>query len=103
MGADMADQLTEAEKRTVASFLRPRSRGWERAMSYGAYILPSVFFAAYSVWRKDFAAALVAYVVLLVVVLLYLGWVREANEKLRSAVEKYEARTGALKESSEKI
>ena len=72
-------------------------------MSYGAYVLPSVFFAAYGVWRKDFAAALVAYVALLVVVLSYLGWAREANERLRAALEKYEARTEALNEPSDKI
>lgn len=68
-------------------------------MFYGAYLLPSVLFAAYGVWRKDFVAALVAYVVLLVVVLLYIGWVHGASKALRSALEKYEARTGALQES----
>ena len=99
----MATQLSEAEKRAVSSFLRPRSRGWERGMFYGAYVLPSVLFAAYGVWRKDFVAAFVAYVVLLVVVLLYLGWVRDASKTLRSALEKYEARTGALREPGEKI
>lgn len=72
-------------------------------MFYGAYVLPSALFAAYGVWRKDFAAAFVAYVVLLVVVLLYLGWVRDASKTLRSALEKYEARTGALQEPDGKI
>ena len=98
----MANQLTEAEKRTVASILRPRSHGWEIALAYGAYVLPSLLFAAYGVWHKDFAAALVAYVTLLIVVLLYLGWVRKASANLRSALEKYEARTGAMDEPSEK-
>ena len=71
-------------------------------MFYGAYLLPSVLFAAYGVWRKDFVAALVAYVVLLVVVLLYIGWVRGASKTLCSALEKYEARTGALQEPRRK-
>ncbi|MEZ5462833.1 hypothetical protein [Dokdonella sp.] len=94
----MANELTEAEKRTVASILRPRSDGWERALAYGAYVLPSVLFAAYGVWNQDFAAVLVAYVTLLVVVLLYLGWVRDASARLRSALEKYEAMTGASRQ-----
>jgi hypothetical protein len=85
---EMTNQPSEAETRTIASLLRPRSSGLERATIYGAYVLPSAIFASYSIWRRDFVAALVAYVALLMVVLLYLRWAHDASGRLRSAVDK---------------
>lgn len=99
----MAEDLTEAERRAVASYLRHRPGRLDDVMAYGAYLLPSVLFAGYGLWRKDFAAVLVAYAALFIVVFLYLTWTRESSHLLRSALEKYEGRVGALKSDREKI
>ena len=81
----------------VLLYLRPGARTPERRLWYIAYVLPSVLFALYALWHRDFAAALVAYVALLTVALMYLSYSTRHSEHLRSALEKYEAAVGALK------
>jgi hypothetical protein len=93
----MSDFLTPQERHTVLLCLRPSARVPERRIWYTAYILPSVLFALYSVYQRDFVAALVAYIALLIVALMYLSYSTRYSDHLRSALEKYEAQVGALK------
>lgn len=89
----MADsiQLTDDEKRYIAAFLQQRSKTADFVFSYGAYILPSLLFAIYALWKKDFVAALVAYVALLVVALLYLSHAQKSSDTFRTLLEKFDA------------
>jgi hypothetical protein len=70
----------------------------ERSLWYVAYILPSVLFALYALWNQDFVAALVAYLALLVVAVLYLNYSGRYSEHFRSILAKYEEKVGALRE-----
>lgn len=89
----MADsiQLTDDEKRYIAAYLQPRSRAADFVFQYGAYILPSLLFAIYALWNRDFVAALVAYAALLVVALLYLSHAQKSSDTFRSLLEKFDA------------
>jgi lipid-A-disaccharide synthase-like uncharacterized protein len=95
----MSTLLTPEERRLVFLYLKPGARAPERRLWYVAFILPSLLFAIYSLWNRDFVAALVAYVALLAVALMYLSYSSRQSEHLRSALEKYEAAIGALKDS----
>jgi hypothetical protein len=94
----MSTPFSPEERRLIAMYLRPGSRSPERRLWFVAYILPSVLFATYALWNRDFIAALVAYIALLVVALMYLSYSTRYSEHLRSALEKYEDAVGALKE-----
>src|SRR5262245_48603817 len=83
-------QLTDDEKRYIAGYLRHRSQTADAVFTYGAYILPSLLFAMYALWKADFVAALVAYAALLVVALLYLGHAKKSSDTFRSILEKFE-------------
>lgn len=91
------NEFTDEERGLLLRFLSERSWRLDRMMWYTAYILPSVLFAAYSLLRRDFVAALVAYIAILIVALMYLSYNSKDAELFRSAMEKYEARVGALK------
>ncbi len=88
--------LSDDEKRTVAHFLGRRRRTFDSVVEFGVFILPTLAFAGYGLFRHDFLAVLIAYAVLLTLVILYLGYARRSSELLRSALEKYEAGAGAL-------
>lgn len=51
----------------------------------------------YGLWNQDFVAMLVAYVALLTVALMYLARDTTRSGHLRTALEKYEAKVGALR------
>jgi hypothetical protein len=57
-----------------------------------------VLFASYALWHRDFVAALVAYIALLVPALMYLNYSARYSGHWRSILEKYEAKVGALSE-----
>jgi predicted cobalt transporter CbtA len=94
----MSQLFSPEERRLVLLYLRPGALIQERSLWYLAYIVPSVLFAIYAVWRRDFVAALVAYVALLVPALMYLSYSGRYSKQFRSILEKYEGSVGALRE-----
>jgi hypothetical protein len=69
----MSQFFSPEEHRLVLLYLRPGAMTPERRLWYVAYILPSALFAIYAVLHRDFAAALVACIALLVPALMYLS------------------------------
>jgi hypothetical protein len=94
----MTELFTPQERHTVLLCLQPAAAAPERRLWYVAFVLPSVLFALYGLWHQDFVAMLVAYVALLSVALMYLARNTTRSDHLRRALEKYEARVGALRE-----
>lgn len=94
----MTEFFTPEERHTVLLCLRTSAGAPERRFWYVAFILPSVLLALYGLWHQDFVATLVAYIALLVVALMYLARSTTRSDHLRTALEKYEARVGALRE-----
>lgn len=88
--------LTADEKAIVWRVLNEPARKLGIVFDYGAYILPTLLFAAYGVWKLEFAAMLAAYVSLLIIAVLYLSYAHNASENLRAALKKYEEEVGAL-------
>jgi|GEM_PF-3928473 len=88
--------LDEDERRVVSHFLGRRRRTFDSVVEFGVFILPTLAFAGYGLFRHDLLAVLIAYAVLLTLVILYLGYTKRASDLLRSALEKYEAGAGAL-------
>ena len=93
----MPDLFTPEERHTVLLCLQPLAGKPERRLWYVAFILPSLLFALYGLWNQDFVAMLVAYVALLIVALMYLARDTTRSGHLRTALEKYEAKVGALR------
>lgn len=96
-----APSFTEEEKRIVHRILQRVPGKHEGLLIYSVYIFPSLLFAAYGLWKRDFVAVLVAYIALLVVALMYLSYTRGDGHALYSAVRKYEDEVGALQGSTE--
>lgn len=85
--------LTEEEKRYISRYLNNRSNARDTVFIYGAYMLPSLLFAIYALFKQDFLAALVAYIALFVVVVLYLSYVRKSSDVFRPILAKLEGVT----------
>ena len=94
----MSNLFTPEERHAVLLCLIPSAKRPERRFWYVAFVLPSLLFALYGLWNRDFLAMLVAYIALLSVALMYLSYRTRASDHLRSALEKYEERVGALRE-----
>jgi membrane protein implicated in regulation of membrane protease activity len=97
----MPELLTPEERHTVILCLQPAAAAPERRLWYVAFVLPSLMFALYGLWHQDFVAMLVAYLALLIVALMYLGRNTTRSDHLRRALEKYEAKVGALREAGD--
>jgi hypothetical protein len=93
---DPASEFTDAERRVIAMFLHQSPSRFDEIFHYGAYVLPSVLFAAYAVSTESCVALLLAYVSLLTVVVLYLIYSRRSLVHMYSALRKYESRVRAL-------
>ncbi|MFO1351747.1 MAG: hypothetical protein U1F68_14185 [Gammaproteobacteria bacterium] len=91
------ESFSADEKRLIARILHHQPMRGQALFDYGVYILPSALFAAYGLVKRDFVAVLVAYAALLIMALLYLGYVRSGSRVLHSALRKYEAQVGALR------
>ena len=92
----MAPNLTPAERRVIYSYLNLVKPG--RALVYRLIqTVPTMVFAAYALWRQDFAAALASYLTLLIVNAL--TWTVASRELplLLSALRKYEDVVGAFR------
>lgn len=88
--------LTKEEREAVARMLADDT-GWRGTLfEYGVYILPTLLFAGYGMMKQDWIAALVAYVSLLLVAVMYLSYGKSFSTPLRSALRKYEESVGAL-------
>jgi hypothetical protein len=92
------EPFTPQEKKLIARYLHEASEPWNSLLSYGAYILPTVLFAGYGLWNRDFVATLIAYGALLFFVILSLQYHRRYEVLWLSILRKYEAKTGALKD-----
>jgi len=90
--------FSAAEKRLAARLLHQVPGGGFGVTVWGVYLVPSLLFCAYGFWTRDFAAVLVAYAALFLVVALYLNYAREQAKVLHSLLTKYETRVGALRE-----
>jgi VIT1/CCC1 family predicted Fe2+/Mn2+ transporter len=93
--------LTEDEKRYISAYLKNRSKTSDAIFHYGTYILPSLLFALYALWKEDFVAALVAYVALLIVAIIYLSYAKSSGDTFRSILEKFEAVVSNKPEASQ--
>lgn len=94
----MTDLFTPDERYTVLLCLKSAAGKPEKRLWYVGFILPSMLFALYGLFAQDFVAMLVAYVALLAVGLMYLGRNTKRSEHLRTALEKYEGKVGALRQ-----
>jgi len=88
--------LTDEERRVIHRILTREPNKKESIFSYGVYILPSLIFAAYGLWKHDYIAILAAYLALFIVAVMYLSYVHDSGRVLYSAVKKYEERLGLL-------
>jgi hypothetical protein len=84
------EDLTEEEKKAVLSAIRRKINTNEVAFMYATYILPSLLFTIYAIFKKDYIAALVAYGALLIPAIWYLSYSFGSSKHLYSAIEKYE-------------
>jgi len=91
------EELSIEEKDAVARAIRRKTSWIEITFSYAVYILPSLLFATYAYWKKDYIAFLVAYSALFIVCVWYLIYSFSVGNHLYSALKKYEEATNALK------
>jgi hypothetical protein len=95
-------EFTDDEKRLIYLCTQKRSTRLETLSHYGVYVLPSLLFAGYALWRHDLIAAITAYIALLVAAVLYLSKAGEYSATLASICRKSEAMSKALKCASDK-
>ena len=93
----MNDAFNEEERQLIASYLLPTSKWHERTMWYAVYLLPSVLFASFGLWHRDYVATLVAYLALLVTTIWFLTYSTRYSNCFRSVLMKYEAQLNALR------
>ena len=86
-------ELTKEERAAVDSMIKRKISKGEVAFSYAIYIVPSLLFAIYALWKQDFVASLVAYSALLIVVVWYLAYSFSSGKHLYLALVKYENAT----------
>jgi hypothetical protein len=80
--------LTREEQRAITRYLTdPRGR-IDTFFDYGIYFVPSLLFGLYGMWREDFIAVAVGYVVLFGLVAYLISYNRQSAPLLRSAVQK---------------
>lgn len=83
-------EFTREENQLITLYIH-RHRSWfDTLFHYGAYILPSFIFAIYAILKGDFVAAIVAYVALFVMAVLYLSYSGRCSRILRSILVKYD-------------
>lgn len=88
--------FTDDEKNLVFQIIQQKNHTKSFLFDYAVYVMPSILFAGYGLWREDFAAILVAYVVLLLMVIIYLNHAHSYSKSLRSALIKYEEKLKVL-------
>jgi|GEM_PF-3428586 len=93
-------EFTDDEKRLIALYTLKYRGGFDRLVLYGAYVLPSLLFACYAVWNKDYLAAITAYVALFILALLYISKSTEYTATFASICKKAEALSAALNPDS---
>jgi len=94
-------EFTEEERKMIYLYSRKRSSLLDTFSYYGVYVLPSLLFAAYSLWKHDFIAALTAYTALFIVAVLYLSKSGEYGVTLASICKKADAMEKALNKESD--
>jgi hypothetical protein len=94
-------RFTDEEKAVIWKVLKKSPGKFGAVFDYGVYVLPTILFSGYGLWKSDFAAMVVAYLALLIVVVLYLSHSHKTSESLRTALQKYENKVNALKEPSD--
>ncbi len=96
-----AESFTEEEKKIIAQMIQKMPGKAAFLFEYLAYVVPSVLFAIYGLWKGDFIAVAVAYAALLIVALAYLNYTHRYVGPLYSAIKKYETCVGALSKKPE--
>ncbi len=91
-------EFTEEERKLMYLYSHKRSTRLETISYYGIYVLPSLLFACYAVWKSDLIAAVTAYIALFIVVVIYLSRSGEYDATLASVCNKAEAMSKILKE-----
>ena len=80
--------LTCEEQLTIARYLtEPRSR-IDTVFTYAIYFVPSLLFGLYGIWKSDFLAVTVGYVVLFGLVVYLISYQRRTAPQFRSALRK---------------
>lgn len=93
--------LTDEEKAIIWRILKTKPGKLGAMFDYGVYVLPTILFSGYGLWKNDFMAMVVAYLALLIIVILYLSYSHKTSDSLRTALEKYESKVNALRENEE--
>jgi hypothetical protein len=83
------EQLTPEERSTILRYLARPPRGrFDYFFAFAVYLIPSFLFALYGVWRSDFVAVAVAYLVLLIAIVYIIGYQTRSSRPFYSAIKK---------------
>lgn len=82
--------LNDDEKQAVAQLIGTKPKLAVTVLEYSIYILPTLTFAIYGLWKQDYLAVLVAYGALLLLAISYLSYANSYSKLLQSALRKYE-------------
>jgi hypothetical protein len=80
--------LTPEERSTLARFLTERTGRLDIFFTYAIYFVPSLLFGCYGMWRGDFAAVAIGYVVMVGLVFYLIARQGRSNPIFRSAIRK---------------
>jgi hypothetical protein len=83
------EQLTPEERSTITRYLARPPRGrFDYFVAYAIYLIPSFVFAIYGIWKNDFIAVAVAYLVLLIAILYIIGYQTRSSGLFYAAIKK---------------
>jgi hypothetical protein len=92
--------FTDEEKYIITSYLHKPPGGVWIIFQRSVYVIPSLIFAIYGVFKWDLMAILVAYIALLLYIIWDLGASERAAKSFHSVIRKYETHVEALRNSS---
>ena len=83
------EQLTSKERSTIERYLARPPRGrLDYFSSFAVYIVPSFLFALYGLWKSDFVAVGMAYLVLLIAIAYIIAYQSRSSGLFYSAINK---------------
>jgi len=82
------NDLTSEERSTLSRFLAERTGRLDIFFTYAIYFVPSLLFGCYGMWRGDFAAVAIGYVVMVGLVVYLIARQGRSNPIFRSAIRK---------------
>ena len=83
------EQLTSEEQSTIRRYLARPPRGrLDYFSGFAIYLVPSFLFAIYGIWKSDFVAVALAYLVLLIAIVYIIGYQTRSSGLFYSAIKK---------------